>query len=399
MNEVDVYDIANSTWYRQATTGNTPQIRVNPCAVVAAAADGSSFNIYMFGGQNLIPAGNQTQYNDMWILSVPSFTWIPVSMDKQSVPYARAGHTCNIWDSQMIVVGGYIDPDISCEQPGVYVFNMSSLSWQNQFNALTQGKSGKGSDTFSQQLNQEGTNAESGLQGSYGYLVPQVVISAIGGDPTGGATITAPVASATSGPLASGHPITYTLTGPNGQIITETSTPGTSGGAKSGPNIGAIVAGVIAGVLFIVACYLGFCALVYRKQLQLYKSHVAAAQRAAANPNNAEKAGFFAPPGAPGTLGGVRGGGGQRSSGENSSRFGQSSSNAPSSGHKQSDSYGGQSSSSAGMGSGPGGYAAVGRTSNEGTSSSSEDLLGGLEPSFVGVVLHPRRSLRVVNRD
>jgi hypothetical protein len=39
MNEVDVYDIANSTWYRQATSGPTPDIRVNPCAVVAAAAE------------------------------------------------------------------------------------------------------------------------------------------------------------------------------------------------------------------------------------------------------------------------------------------------------------------------------------------------------------------------
>jgi hypothetical protein len=39
MNEVDVYDIANSNWYSQATSGPTPQIRVNPCAVVAAAAE------------------------------------------------------------------------------------------------------------------------------------------------------------------------------------------------------------------------------------------------------------------------------------------------------------------------------------------------------------------------
>jgi hypothetical protein len=39
MNEVDIYDIANSTWYRQATRGPTPQIRVNPCAVVAGAAE------------------------------------------------------------------------------------------------------------------------------------------------------------------------------------------------------------------------------------------------------------------------------------------------------------------------------------------------------------------------
>src|SRR5215469_3562187 len=127
MNEVNVYDIAASKWYNQATSGPTPNIRVNPCAVVVAAPDGSSYNIYMFGGQNLIPYHNQTQYNDMWILSVPSFSWIQVNQDGQSVPYQRAGHTCNVWDGQMIVVGGYIGTDISCESPGIYVFNLTSL--------------------------------------------------------------------------------------------------------------------------------------------------------------------------------------------------------------------------------------------------------------------------------
>jgi hypothetical protein len=39
MNEIDIFDIAGSTWYRQATSGKTPPIRVNPCAVVAAAAE------------------------------------------------------------------------------------------------------------------------------------------------------------------------------------------------------------------------------------------------------------------------------------------------------------------------------------------------------------------------
>lgn len=57
MNIINVYDIATSTWYNQATNGPTPDVRVNPCSVVAAAADGSSYNIYMFGGNlTLIPS-------------------------------------------------------------------------------------------------------------------------------------------------------------------------------------------------------------------------------------------------------------------------------------------------------------------------------------------------------
>ena len=49
MNNINIFDIATSSWYTQATSGSTPDIRVNPCAVIAAAQDGSSYNIYMFG--------------------------------------------------------------------------------------------------------------------------------------------------------------------------------------------------------------------------------------------------------------------------------------------------------------------------------------------------------------
>lgn len=56
MSQLDVYDIASSQWYHQQTTGTAPGVRVNPCAVVASAPDASSFNIYLFGGQNLQPA-------------------------------------------------------------------------------------------------------------------------------------------------------------------------------------------------------------------------------------------------------------------------------------------------------------------------------------------------------
>jgi hypothetical protein len=95
MNVIDVFDVANSTWYKQSTRGGPPDIRVNPCAVAASAPDGSSTNIYLYGGQNLIPYDEQTQYDDMWILTVPSFTWIKVDAADGS-PNARAGHSCEV---------------------------------------------------------------------------------------------------------------------------------------------------------------------------------------------------------------------------------------------------------------------------------------------------------------
>lgn len=39
------------------------------------------------------------------------------------------------------------------------------------------------------------------------------------------------------------------------------------------------------------------------------------------------------------------------------------------------------------------------RPENRSGGSSTEDLVGGLEPSFLGVVMSPRRTLRVINRD
>lgn len=371
MDVIDIYDIASSTWYKQATLGETPSLRVNPCAVAASAPDGSSTNVYLYGGQNLLPYGSQVQRSDMWILTIPSFTWIEVNTTGQSVPPARVGHTCNMWDGQIVVVGGYTGQNLSCDN-GFYVFSASNLTWNPEFNSLG------GGNTQNQQLAQQ--SDPSGLSGSYGYQVPIAVQSVIGGEATGGATVTAPAQSATAGPLVTGKPITYTVTGSNGAIVTETGTSFVNGDSSQnhhGPNIAAIVAGVVAGCFAVLAGYLGFCAWVYRRQLALYKDHVARSQRAAAggpgNPN--EKAAFLSE--------------GLSSGTKNPSSTGRNSASA-------SDGIGtsGYSNIPAFLG---GVHPPVGGNST--ANSSSEDLMRGHEPSFVGVLLNPRRSLRVINRD
>ncbi|KAI5364106.1 putative galactose oxidase/kelch, beta-propeller, kelch-type beta propeller [Septoria linicola] len=407
MNNIDVYDIATSSWYIQSTSGTSPTIRVNPCAVIAAAPDGTSYNIYMYGGQNLIPAGNQTQFDDMWILTLPSFTWIKVDTDGQSVPPGRSGHTCNVWDSQMVMVGGYTgEGTLTCETPGIYVFDLSALEWVNQFTATSSGSDDDTRTTTNKQSNGDDSTGESnpfnqqpaqrysadsagGLEGSYGYKVPQAVIDVVGGNENGGATLTTPVNTATAGPLATGKPITYT----NADGSTSTSTPGSSNGSSGGgggANIGAIVAGVIAGVLFIVACYLAFCAYVYRKQLQLYKRHVEMSQAQA----RGEKL-----PAIPGLLATDASSNGKATPSD-PSRFGGSmakwptnSDGRPSGSHHSRHESGGSSHATPVTG----GYNAIRRNSD--VSDGDEDLLGGHEPTFVGVMLNPRRSLRVINRD
>ncbi|KAL8729174.1 MAG: hypothetical protein Q9166_004913 [cf. Caloplaca sp. 2 TL-2023] len=377
MNVIDVYDIATSTWYKQATNGPSPKLRVNPCAVAASAPDGSSTNIYMYGGQNLIPYGQQIQYDDMWVLTVPGFIWIEVDTKGQSVPPARVGASCSIWDGQIVVVGGYTGPDLSCDS-GFYVFSASDLKWQNNFNALS------GGNPQNQQPSQE--KDLTGLSGSYGYQVPGAIQSIIGGNSKGGATITAPARAATQGPLATGKAITYTVTDSSGAVVTQTGTASAGGNnGKGGPNIGAIVAGVVAGCLAVLAAYLGFCAWVYRRQLALYKNHVAMSQRAAAGAPN-EKSSFL-----PSSTEGSSQRNGKGSITDQSSGVGGTSSRMTATNSNGADSGNGVLPLPTGV------WPPVGGNST--ANSSSEDLMIGQEPSFVGVLLNPRRSLRVINRD
>lgn len=352
----------------------------------------------MYGGQNLIPTGEQVQYDDMWILSVPSFTWVEVKAEDANPP-ARAGHTCNIWDGQMVVVGGYVGQELSCDTPGIYVFNMSSLTWSTQFTALTgpgarenwSGNADSSANPLGQQANQRGFNSSAGLEGSYGYAVPRAVQEVIGGEETGGATLTAPVQTATEGPLATGRAHTYTVTGPNGAIITQTTVAGAgNSGGRSGPNIGAIVAGVIAGVCAVIAAYFAFCAWIYRKQVKLWKEHAAMAAR-----QNATQTQNSSTTNEKDTLVG----GAVSSSAKNSSDrrpdFLLFPSTTEDSAHPGTSSGGG---AAAGLGPGAVRHSEERRSSD----SSTDDLLGGQEPAFWGargVLLNPRRSLRVINRD
>lgn len=214
----------------------------------------------------------------------------------------------------------------------------------------------------------------------------------MGGDKSGSATLTTPVNTATAGPLATGKPVTYTVTNPDGSTTTSTTGPNPnnpsnnandSGG--SGVNVGAIIAGCVAGFFFLLACYLAFCAYLYRKQLQLYKRHVAMSQAQA----RGEKL-----PSIPGLLATNKG------SSTTPSSTQQTASLRPwmTDGSDEWSTRSGAGGVVAGGGGGNG-YSSVRRSSEASEGDANEDLLAGREPTFVGVMLNPRRSLRVINRD
>lgn len=399
---LDVYDIANSEWFYQNTTGDIPGVRVNPCAVVAGAKDWSSFQVYMFGGQNLQPYQEQIQYDDMYILSIPAFTWIKVDQNDENRASARAGMTCTMRDGQMIVVGGFIGNDNECDSPGIYVFDATTLKWKDKFEAGDHG------DDF---------DSDNIIRaGSWGYKVPQAVQEAIGGGEEGGAEASKPSASATGGPFATGKAPVLTVT-QAGHTATITSPSGATGGPsgdgddKSGdnsdsdgsdssdesePSGGLIAAGVIAGIAGALALYLGFCAWLYRRQVRAYKRHLAISNRYGDSPGpNSAAVGLFA-----------RGRGRTRDPSEHSSFGWVGSGSEPhwmaepkfvSSEEPSPGTYSGSGSGLASAG------AAMGKQSDEtrrprtNSEGSSDSLLEGQEPSFFSVVMAPRRALRVVN--
>lgn len=415
METLDVFDIDTSEWYHQETTGEKPPNRVNPCAVIASAPDASSFQIYLFGGQDL-PFGNQTQYNDMYILSIPAFHWIRVDESADSkVPYPRAGHTCTMRDGQIILVGGYVGEDIECDSPGIYVFNATSLRWADGFRAGNHDP--------------DVSPGNSVLAGSWGYQVPEPVQQVIGGDANGGATVSTPSSGpATGGPFATGVPPVFTITqggatatvtqpapGVTG-VSDDTSTGGGDGGAPAeksrGPNAGLIAAGVIAGLLGVLAAYLGFCAWLYRRQVSAYKRHLAVANRYS-GASNASFGMFGGLLGRSHTQRSQRAGGGKHrrdnSNGSEDEYFGwvggrvepKWATDEPSPGS-------GSANTAVGGGSGSAmrrsedvrsGYTGGdgSRDTDQGSISSTEQLLDGQEPSFFSVVIGPRRALRVVN--
>ncbi|KAL2158621.1 hypothetical protein VTH06DRAFT_4103 [Thermothelomyces fergusii] len=163
MSTIDIYDVESREWYRQKTTGGPGQL-TRGCAVVARAQDGSSFNIYYYGGYDGLHMTER--YNDdVWVLSLPSFTWVKLTSSKVD---GRAGHKCvTPYPDQMLVIGGYPSfggSVLSCLRETIRVFNLSTGEWLDRYDPAVYAD----------------------------YTVPGAVVAKIGGSGTGGATATSP---------------------------------------------------------------------------------------------------------------------------------------------------------------------------------------------------------------
>ncbi|KAF2629730.1 hypothetical protein BU25DRAFT_420000 [Macroventuria anomochaeta] len=104
MSDIFVYHITNARWYKQTTSGaELPGSRRRFC-----------------GGASV---DHGIGYGDVWILSLPSFTWIkffPTSDDDaETIPHHSL--TCDVYEnSQMIIMGGHLTNSTDCDVPAIY---------------------------------------------------------------------------------------------------------------------------------------------------------------------------------------------------------------------------------------------------------------------------------------
>ena len=134
LHEFPVYDIGSNTWSVQAInpTSQVPNLPLAQfCTTVASSADGSHHDIFVYGGWD----SNGGEANtDVWILSVPSFTWIKATPSGREGT-ARIDHICvSPYPDQMIVIGG----TGKNEEPPTYkntidVFNLNTFTWTGTY--------------------------------------------------------------------------------------------------------------------------------------------------------------------------------------------------------------------------------------------------------------------------
>ncbi len=81
----------------------------------------------MYGGQDA--ANAPTRFDEIWLLSLPSFTWIKVYSEYSGNALPRIAHTCHLVGSRtMLLVGGIINERESQGQLPVCDFLTGGIS-------------------------------------------------------------------------------------------------------------------------------------------------------------------------------------------------------------------------------------------------------------------------------
>ncbi|KAL2888299.1 Kelch repeat-containing protein [Ceratocystis lukuohia] len=236
MDSILLYDIANARWYTQRASGDIPGNRRRFCADAAWAKDRSSYNIYLYGGAGI--DDDSPGYDDSYILSIPSFKWIKLyqTVNGNNQHYSSS---CNMVSNgaQMLIIGGTFPATSACDVPQKWgthnldtgVNNPNNAPWYTYVPTKTV------------------------------YHVPSDVVSVIGGNSSGSATLSVPSGGFDHPDLASYVTRTAALptrTPTNGSPATARPSSSHDGplssGAIAGISIGAVAIVLLLGVIAFV---------------------------------------------------------------------------------------------------------------------------------------------------
>ncbi|KAI5797330.1 hypothetical protein DFH27DRAFT_472734, partial [Peziza echinospora] len=241
LDKIHVYDIATSRWYVQKTGGTPPPSRIGACSVVVPSSDGTSYNIFVYGGS--VPQSGIT-FGDTWVLSLPSFQWAKVD-DSGEKKYM---HTCHVVkDSKMLVIGG---KDLVQDDQGNPALNYTTdgSKWTCD-----------GGGVFSAfDLNKFAWLPAGIAEQADPYSVADAITTLIGGTARGNATVLSPPGGWDDSALGTIMHITASNTGGD-------PTPPAGDKDKKGAPIGAIVGGAVGGVVVLALIAVGVF-LCLRKQ-------------------------------------------------------------------------------------------------------------------------------------
>ncbi|KIW89467.1 uncharacterized protein Z519_09623 [Cladophialophora bantiana CBS 173.52] len=245
-NETEVA-VCEAKWYTQTATGTIPEMRRKFCGGVTWADDQTSYNIYLYGGFGF--GENATGFDDVYILTMPTFEWIKWYPDNPGPGSPHGLLTCNVIDrGQMIVMGGNFTNTTACDVPasqGQHNLNLgqydsTDAKWYAYLPNLTE------------------------------YFVPPAILQVAGGTPEGGAIQKAPTNGWDDDRLSVyfGEKAVFTSRTPTRALPTATATSPSPKPSPPSPskktNIGAIVGGAVAGTVALLLA-IGIACLCVRR--------------------------------------------------------------------------------------------------------------------------------------
>ncbi|KAH7187040.1 hypothetical protein DER44DRAFT_681191 [Fusarium oxysporum] len=255
LDQIFLFDVANETWYTQNTSGHTPEPRRRFCGGATWVRDYTSCNIYITGGAGFPP--NTTGYDDIYILTIPSFQWIRSSSypakNQITGNFPKSMMSCNVVDyAQMLVLGGKNTSESNICLDFTYPGNNIDLGEQNSESEIW-------------------WNYQPNLTT---YALPTDILTAVGGKKFGGATKTTPISGFDTPKLSAlmtrtSTPVTRK---PTRAIPSNTSSPSKSRSLGAGGIAGVAVGCSVALILALMGC----CCLIIRRRRYYSRSRIVA---------------------------------------------------------------------------------------------------------------------------